>query len=181
MTIMRISFAQLSAFAILLTISASISLKAQEKTFPAPKEIVSQIVQDSDLNDLIEVRPDGTSPNLVAYDQDLNGDGSPELVVHGMEGICGAANCDTWVFGRNGHSYSMLLDAGAIQDIEPQKNSSGGYVDLMTSMHGSALTSDQTLYKFNGVKYVPVACYSRTYRLKGKASKTPIITKRKCD
>src|SRR4051812_20223169 len=117
MTIMRNPFAHLTAFAILLTLSGSISLKAQEKTFPAPKEIVSQIVQDSDLKDLVEVRPDGTSPNLLAYELDLNGDGAKELVVHGMEGICGAANCETWVFAGKGRSYLMLLDAGAIQNI----------------------------------------------------------------
>jgi hypothetical protein len=117
---------------------------------------------------------------------DLSRDGRTELVVHGINEICGANNCYTWIFQKAGNSYRMLLDAGFIQQIEPQKTYTNGYHDVIGAMHGSAWDSELTLYKFDGKKYRRAGCFFRTYRYKDKRglfrdSKRPIVSRVRCD
>lgn len=161
---------------------------AQERpTVAVPKEIVQQLIKDEELKELIQLRPDGSAENLVAKPIDLNRDGKPELEVHGVGlGMCGAANCATWIYHKAANRYQMLLDASSIQRVELQKTFTNGYRDIITSMHGSAWDSDLTLYKFDGKQYQRVGCFFRTYRYKDKLgnfreSKRPRITRAKCE
>jgi hypothetical protein len=157
------------------------------RTVEVPKEIVQQLIKDQELKEFIQLRPDGSAENLVAEPLDLDRDGKPELEVHGIgPGICGAANCVTWIYRKAANEYQMLLDAGSIQRVEPQNTFTKDYRDIITSMHGSAWDSDLTLYKFDGKQYQRVGCFFRTYRYKDKRgnyreSKLPIITRAKCE
>ena len=159
----------------------------KRRTVEVPKEIVQQLINDKELKELIKLRPGGSAENLVAEPIDLNDDGKPELEVHGIgSGICGAANCVTWIYRKTANGYQMLLDADIIQRVEPQKTFTKGYRDIITSMHGSAWDSDLTLYKFDGKQYRRMGCYFRTYRYKDKRgsyheSKRPKITRAKCE
>jgi hypothetical protein len=160
---------------------------AQERRrLQVPKEIVQQVMQEEGLKEFVQLRPDGSAENLVAEQIDLNRDGEPELEIHGTgAGICGAANCVTWIYGKSGDQYQMLLDAGSIQRIEPQKTFTKGYRDIIASMHGSAWDSDLTLYKFDGKEYRRVGCFVRTYRYEDKRGrkrewKRPQITPVEC-
>lgn len=159
----------------------------RHRPIEVPKKIVRQLMNDEDLRELIKLRGDGSAENLVAYLINLNRNGEPELVVHGIGiGICGAANCVNWIFRKGGNEYQMLLDAGSIQDIEPQKTSTNGYRDIITSMHGSAWDSDLILYKYDGEQYQRVGCFFRTYRYQDRRGrmrewKSPQITRAKCE
>lgn len=159
----------------------------KRRTVQVPKDIVQQLMKDEDLKESIQLRPDGSVENLVAEQIDLNGDGKPELKVQGINsGICGNANCPTWVFRKLGSHYQMLLDAGAIQQIRLQNAFTHGYRDIITSMHGSAWDSGETLYKFDGKRYQRVACFYRTYHYqdehgKIRELKRPKISRVKCE
>lgn len=126
-----------------------------------PKEIVDQLLEDGYE---LEVSAAGTTSNLEAHPIELNRGGEPELRVHGLGKICGAANCMTWVYQRDAGDYRLLLDAGSVNRIEPQSSFTKGYRDLMAVMHGSAWESDLTLYKFNGEEYERDSCFYRTYQ-----------------
>jgi hypothetical protein len=110
-------------------------------------------VTDEEIKQFLKEKNDGLAKYLTAYPVNLNRDGRPEIVVHGINEICGANNCYTWIFQKVGNGYRMLLDAGFIQQIEPQRKYTKGYCDVIGSMHGSAWDSDLTLYKFDGRKY----------------------------
>ena len=185
-------FSRMLAFAITGVLCASFLLAVksfaaqQRRTIEVPKEIVEQLMQDEELRKLIHLGENGRADNLVAEPVELNRDGKPELKVHGIGDICGAANCETWIFRKVGNKYQMLLDAGSIQRIELQKTFSHGYRDLIASMHGSACDSDLTLYKFDGQKYQRVTCFFRTYRYPDRRGqmrewKQAKISRRECE
>ena len=166
------------ALALVCAVSVSLALVVKptaaqkRRTVRVPKEIVQQLIKDEEIRELIRLRPDGSAENLVAESIDLNRDGEPELEVHGIGvGICGAANCPTWIHSKVGTGYQLLLDAGSIQRVEPQRTFTNGYRDIMTSIHGSAWDSDLTLYKFDGKQYQRVRCFYRSYRYKDRRSR----------
>jgi hypothetical protein len=160
-------------------------LAQKRRVVDVPKEIVRQLLKTEE-REFIQLRPDGSAENLVAERINLGSDGKPELWVHGIGPmICGAANCVAWIFRKTGSEYQMLLNAGSIQQVEPQKTITNGYRDIIASMHGSAWDSDLTLYKFNGRQYQRAKCFFRTYRYKDKRgrfreTRRPIITRVEC-
>src|SRR5687767_11279057 len=162
---LRIESCLLSAAAICATcmlLATKPALAQNRRTVEVPTEIVQQLMKGED-REFIQLKPDGNAGNLVAEPIDLNKDGKPELWVHGIgPSICGAANCVTWIFRKAVSGYQMLLDAGTIQQIEPQKTITNGYRDIIASMHGSAWDSGLTLYKFDGKQYQQAGCYFRT-------------------
>jgi hypothetical protein len=176
----------LRLFAHLLVIIPQGGAAQERRTVEVPREIVRQLAIDGDLKDLIVLKRDGRAENLVAQYVELNRDGRPELIVHGINSpICGAANCDHWIYRKTPKGYGLLLEAGAVQQVLPQKTFTNGYRDVMTSMHGSAFDSELALYKFDGKQYQLRRCYYRTYRSRDKFGnfhdlKRPIITPLKC-
>ena len=155
----------------------------QEKAVEVPKKIVEQMLEDGYE---IEVNAAGTPGNLRAHPMELNRGGEPEILVRGIGKICGAANCVMWVYQKDADSYRLLLDAGSINRIEPQKSYTKGYRDLMTVMHGSAWESDLVLYKFDGEEYRMDSCFYRTYQYEDEDGtlrewEEPKITKVECE
>ncbi|MDT7604854.1 MAG: hypothetical protein QOF61_2851 [Acidobacteriota bacterium] len=176
-----------SLLACFLSSGAPQQLAAQlPRTVEVPREIVKQLASDKNVKDFIVLKKDGRAENLVALFVDLNADGRGEIIVHGINSpICGANNCVHWVYRKTAKGFQLLLDAGAIQQVIPQKTFTNGYRDLITSMHGSGLDSDRILYKFDGKQYQLRKCFYQTYRYRDKRGyfhdvKRPIVIPRKC-
>jgi hypothetical protein len=171
---------------LLLALIVRPAVAQKDRTVDVPKEIVQQLVKDEELKEFIQLKPDGGAENLVAKPIDLDPDGIPELQVHEIGSICGAANCVTWIHRKAGACYQLLLDAGTIQDIQPQKTFTHDYRDIMTSTHGSAWDSGLELYKFDGKQYRRVAMLLPYISYKDKRGnyrewKRPRITRAKCE
>ncbi len=138
-------------YALCVILAVTTNAIAQERrTVKVPQEIVRQLGKERDIKEFLEDRQeytnDGLAKYLTAEQVDLNRDGKSELIVHGINEICGANNCYTWIYRKVGNSYQMLLYAGFIQQIEPQKTFTQGYRDVIGSMHSSASDSGLTLY-----------------------------------
>ena len=159
-----ITRAVVSAICIALTILPASAFAQTRRRVAVPRQIVEQLIRDTALAQLVQLRKDGSAANLVAEPLDLNGDGIPELEVHGINSICGANNCVTWIYRRTASGYERLLAAGSIQTVELQPTVSYGYRNIITAMHGSAWDSDLRLYKFDGREYRRTSCFKRTYR-----------------
>jgi hypothetical protein len=158
-----------------------------QEVIPVPRQIVEELRRDQNWGPALSLKADGTADNLVAIPIDLNGDGKPELIVHGIGGeICGAQNCAHWVYRQTPDGYQLLLDADVVQHIELQKTKSHGYYDLMTFEHSSAFESAATLYKFDGRRYQQKGCFWQTYEYPDKSGvirewERPRITPVKCE
>jgi hypothetical protein len=162
----------------------------QRRESKVPEQVVRLLLRDEGIRDVLgfkhEYTIEGLAKRLTAEPTDLNRYGKPEIIVHGINDICGAQNCYYWIFRRAGKGYRLLLDAGFIQYVKPQKTLSNGYRDVMGAMHGSAWAHDLTLYKFDGRRYRRAGCFSETYRRRDKSGgfrevRRPIITRRKCN
>ena len=132
-----------------------------------PKEIVQQLMKDEDIKDFLEYKNEYTISGLAKYlvgeSIDLNRDRKPEIVVHGIEDICGANNCAYWVYRKTANGYQLILDAGSINHIELKNTFTNSYRDLVTAMHGSAFDSGLAVYKFDGKRYQLKECFQRYY------------------
>jgi|SRR6267143_2617122 len=158
----------------------------QRRPIKVPKEIVQQLMKDEEIKEFLKTRNDGLAKYLTAESINLNRDSKSELIVHGINEICGANNCYSWIYRKVGNTYQMLLYAGFVQQIEPQRTFTKGYRDVIASMHGSAWESGLTLYKFDGKQYRRMGCFFRTYRYQDRNgryldSKRPKITRVKCE
>lgn len=181
----------LCALSLVFAFDAKQSSAQRRREVKVPQAIVQQLFKDDELKDALEYKHEytieGLSKRLVAELIDLNGDGKLELSVHGINDICGAANCASWIYHKTTNGYQLLLDAGSIQNVKPQRTFTNGYRDIITSMHGSAFDSDLSLYTFDGKMYRLKACFYRHYRnyndKRGRlhVSKHPLVTRAKCE
>lgn len=162
---------------------------AQRRGVKVPRGIVRQLARDENVREFFEARPElagDPAKFLAAESADLDGDGGPEFIVRGINQICGANNCHHWIYRKAGGGYRLLLYAGFVQQIEPQRGATKGFRDLIASMHGSASDSDLTLYKFDGKRYRRAACFFRTYRYRDGSGRfrdrrRPLVTRTKCE
>jgi hypothetical protein len=167
-----------------LAVRGASSAAPERAHVKVPEQIVAELKAEGFE---LEFDAAGKVDNLAAEPIDLNGDGEPELEVHGMGSpTCGAANCVTWLYRKAGRGYQLLLYAGSINRIEPQKSSIKGYRDIMTVMHGSAFESGLKLYKFDGRRYRRKGCFFRTYQDQDaqgnvRELKKPKITRTRCE
>ena len=153
------------------------------RTTRAPREIVEDLLKDTTW---LERPIDSVPSNVIAEKLYLTRDGAPALEVLAIGYICASnANCPVWIYRRHGAGYERLLDAGNIVLLEPQKNFTHGYRDIMTVRHGSAWMSGLTLYKFDGREYRRSACFSESDGFLGRDGeyhelKKPRITRVAC-
>jgi hypothetical protein len=93
---------------------------------------------------------------------DLNGDGSPEIIVQGMLQCSPTGNCPFLIFQRVIHGYKLLLD-GFGQTFTVQRSHKNGFRDVVLGMHGSATESMLTVYRYEGGGYHDVECYEAAW------------------
>jgi hypothetical protein len=155
-----------------------------------PEEIVRDLLKDEHFRYTLEQKheytAEGLAKYLVAEAVDLNGDGTPELIVHGINDVCGPYWCAHWVYCKTKAGYRALFDAGDVQAVEPQKAVTNGYHDLITTRHGSAWDSGFYVYKYDGKRYRRIGCFTRTYcyedaRGHMREWKRPRITRVRCE
>jgi hypothetical protein len=174
------------AFAgLLVTFVPACSHAQARRSTAVPRPILEQLLDDTAFTDWVFAPRDSIAANLIAERLDLNGDGRPELKIRGINSVCQINNCVAWIYRQTGSGYERLLDAGIIQQLEPQATTSHGYRDIMTFHHGSAWDSDLTLYRFDGRAYKRARCFVRTYRYldaQGRSHelKKPRITRVAC-
>jgi hypothetical protein len=147
---------------------------------------LEQLRRDTTWEPRVESLSDSLAFFIAAERVDLNHDGVPELVVRGMERICGAAWCPFWIYRRTSTGYARLLDAGNIQSLDPEATVRHGYRDVRAWRHGSAWDGGVTLYKFDGRQSRPVQCAEYSYRYLDSHDrvhelKRPRITPEPCD
>jgi hypothetical protein len=152
-----------AVLSIALTFLPASAFAQARRGVAVPRQIVEQLVRERAPLELVELWKDSLPTSLAAEPLDLDGDGIPELEVHGINAICGANNCVTWIYRQTASGFERLLAAGTISTVEPQRTVSHGYRDVITAMHGSAWDADLTLYKFDGRAYRRAGCFSRTY------------------
>jgi len=99
------------------------------------------------------------------------------FLVQGQGDICGANNCAFWILTSD---YKILLDK-VTQTFKLQSSVHGGLPDIVTSMHDSAFESVLSYWRFQGKRYVRIACAEVAYSdHDGNAYKTPHISTRPC-
>lgn len=155
------------------------------RTMPVPPKILDQILADTARYEELPSDRDSLAANLVAHPIEVGAKGIAAVEVDGMNRLCGANNCDKWIFRRTTAGYERILNAGGVQTIEVLKTRTNGYRDIMTAQHGSAWDSGLSLYRFDGREYRLVRCFDRTYRYvdrRGRAHdlKHPRITPIAC-
>lgn len=116
--------------------------------------------------------------DLEAFSIDLNGDGTPEIVVMGRGGsdLCsGSGNCSLWIFGsasdgyldlvRDRHEHDGDVFDSTASDWKVLDTTHNAYRDLQFFYHDSAVVSTATKYQMRDGKYeyVPGSCETLTY------------------
>jgi len=110
---------------------------------------------------------------------------APEQLLVQASDAChcgGTGNCSFWVLERRGKGFHVLLKAEMVHLFAVERSRSNGYLDIMTSSHGSATLQGLVLYKFDGTKYRVADCASVEYQVKddGSPAGPPKLTRTKC-
>src|SRR5947209_6452270 len=134
-----------SAVCGLFVFAKSVAAQARREV-AVPKEIVKQMLEEGEFEGYTL---EGLSKHLVVRLVDLNRDGKPEILVRGINEICGPYWCTHRVYRKTRAGYELLFDDG-VQDLKRQKTLTNSYRDIMTYKHGSAFESELSLYKFDG-------------------------------
>lgn len=102
-------------------------------------------------------------------EKDLDGDGRPEYIVWDN---CGSAVCDFAVLMKAGHQWRVLLnDAGSLEQLATKHL---GWSDLRVSGRVAAAEYQMTVYRFDGVSYLPLQCETATYEGDGDPVVRPV-------
>jgi len=100
---------------------------------------------------------------------DLNSGGFLTVAVQasGDKGGCSpTGNCPFWIFEKQPNGWRLLFNRAHLPEAQTfiiRSTRTNGYRDLILSMHGSAFSSDLTIYHFRGGIYRAVACYEANW------------------
>jgi hypothetical protein len=101
------------------------------------------------------------------------------FLVQGIFGreSCGMNNCGFLILGAD---YKILLSK-VTQMYKLQQTTHHGLPDILTSMHGSAFESGLSYWRFQGTRYVRIACADGEYGdTDGTIYKNPHISPHPC-
>lgn len=93
---------------------------------------------------------------------DLNGDGTPEVIVQptGLKSGCGGTgNCPLWVFARSHKAYRLLAEIEGVQMYRRERRGNQGYFDIAVATHDSASEKHIYVYRYTHGTYRAAACY----------------------
>lgn len=133
-------------------LTATASHAQEGRRIPTPRRLVAQVMRDvDDGDDLAYLPDDSVAAYLNVTRRDLNGDGTPELMVQQTH-YCGT-NCMKWIYRRlPDGGYRMLLGAMVINlDVLPARVN--GWHSISTWYHLSCCEGSSTRYEFDGRTY----------------------------
>ncbi|MEZ5316800.1 MAG: hypothetical protein R2752_05315 [Vicinamibacterales bacterium] len=133
------------------------TLAAMSQT-PAPQapatlpESVARVVRDTYVSAFGETRYFDAAT-------DLNGDGTPELIVHVIGSMaCGTGGCPTLVFTPDGDGYRLVTTVSVTRPpIRVSPRSSNGWRSLIVTVAGGGARAHDAELPFNGRTYPPNA------------------------
>lgn len=107
----------------------------------------------------------------------LGDTGSEQLLVRVPDRWCGSGGCSLWVFLRQAGRLQPMFQGFAALFIL-QKRSHNGFRDITTASHYGANEEEYRDYRWDGVNYHQVDCYSAKYTSldRPKAAQRPMIT-----
>ena len=92
-------------------------------------------------------------------------DGSQQIVVRGPALTCGHSwNCSIWILAREKGGLRLILRTGGGIFII-SKTSTRGFHGIATAAHLSAEEEAFGVYRFDGLQYTQVDCYSAKFDL----------------
>lgn len=92
----------------------------------------------------------------------LGPDDEKDLVITDRSGCSPTGNCPVFVLRPAHGEYRVVLD-GIGQSVAVDRTAAHGFRDVILRMHGSATESTVKSYRFNGTRYVRVACYNEIF------------------
>lgn len=110
---------------------------------------------------------------------------TPDVVAQWMgNGLCSpTGNCPFWIFERRTGSYKLILK-GFGQSFTVQNTQTNGYRDVVISMHGSATSSELSLYKYEKGRYRKAGCFDAEWAIREgdtfRDLKEPQVTPEAC-
>jgi hypothetical protein len=109
---------------------------------------------------------------------DLNGDGTPEAIVHVVgPRVCGTGGCDTHIFAKRGASYKLVSTIELSRPLIIASSSrSHGWRNLIVFVAGGGITPGYYVeLRFNGKTYPDNPTVNPAKRIKGKPAGTVLI------
>ncbi|HJZ82929.1 MAG TPA: TlpA disulfide reductase family protein, partial [Pyrinomonadaceae bacterium] len=89
--------------------------------------------------------------------------------------LCGAQNCQFWIYRRTGKKYELLLRGPGSTKVMAGGHAAKGYRDVISESHASAVETIVRTYRYDGQQYQALRCISRAYYDdNGKYTKKPI-------
>jgi hypothetical protein len=137
--------------AALLAIAAPAHAQRERETVPPPRAMVRQLYADLDEGHDFKVAGiEALAAGITVEPRDLNGDGTPELLVEGTR-YCGK-NCQRWIYRRlpNGR-YTQIHEGGGSFEALPAR--AQGWRNLSEYWSGGCCDGARSLYVFDGTRY----------------------------
>ena len=109
---------------------------------------------------------------------DLNGDGTPEVIVHVVgPGACGTGGCETHIFAKHGASYKLIstIDLSRPLVIAALRRSHGWRNLIVFVAGGGILPGYYAELRFNGKTYPDNPTLKPAKRISGKPRGTVLI------
>lgn len=109
---------------------------------------------------------------------DLNGDGTPEVIVHTVgPGVCGTGGCATHIFAKRGASYKLVstIDLSRPLVIAAAGRSHGWRNLIVFVAGGGNVPGNYAELRFNGKTYPKNPTLKPAKRISGKPRGTVLI------
>jgi hypothetical protein len=140
----------LIAVAMLVTSASGLPI-LQDAIQPVSRENVLQIFLKSYVSNF----PGGRETTYLSAFVDLNGDGTPEVIVYLMGPWCGSGGCTTLVLQERGSSYRVVSRITITQlPIRILHTKTRGWRDIAVRVQGGGIQPGyEALLRFDGTSY----------------------------
>jgi len=146
-----------------LMIAAASAVAAQRRARIPPPTSLLQVL-DKDDRQCISTNG-GLSKSVSVQSIRLAADRTSQLLIKGSSScLCGAQNCNFWIYRKKNRKYDLLLTgAGAIKIRAAPHSVASGYRDVVSESHASANETVVRTYRFDGTQYHLARCLTRSY------------------
>ncbi len=157
-----------------LIVLASSHAHAQRTARIAPPPSLLETLDQDDRHCVLTYG--GLRKSVSVQSMGLAADGTRQLLVRGSGScLCGAQNCNFWIYRKKNRQYELLLKGDGSTRVRAAQSSLNGYRDIISESHASAMETIIRTYRYDGKEYRPARCVSRAYYDdNGKTTKVPI-------